>query len=44
VLAALVPFLAFGVWESARGTRLKHIDRNFDTLRAMSERTPGAHQ
>ena len=43
VLAVLVPFLAFGVWESTTGTRLKHINQNFDTLRAMSERIPGAH-
>lgn len=45
VLAALVPFLAFGVWESAMGTRLTHIKQNFDILsnRAITERMPGAH-
>lgn len=45
VLAALVPFLAFGVWESAMGTRLNHIKQNFDILssRAITERMPGAH-
>src|SRR5579862_5088862 len=44
VLAALVPFLAFGIWESATGRRLSHIDQNFQTLsnRAMSDRMPGA--
>jgi ABC-2 type transport system permease protein len=44
VLVALVPFLAFGVWESATGKRLNHIKQNFDTLssRSMSERMPGA--
>lgn len=44
VLAALVPFLAFGVWESAMGTRLNHIKQNFDILssRAITERMPGA--
>src|SRR5579862_1322219 len=43
VLAALVPFLAFGIWESATGRRLSHIDQNFQTLsnRAMSDRMPG---
>jgi len=45
VLAALVPFLAFGVWESATGTRLSHIKQNFDILssRSISEHMPGAH-
>lgn len=45
VLAALVPFLAFGIWESATGRRLNHIDKNFQTLssRAMSEHLPGSH-
>lgn len=44
VLVALVPFLAFGVWESAMGTRLNHIKQNFDILssRAITERMPGA--
>jgi ABC-2 type transporter len=44
VLAALVPFLAFGIWESATGRRLNHIDRNFETIssRATSERMPSA--
>jgi hypothetical protein len=42
VLAALVPFLAFGIWESATGKRLSHIDQNFQTIssRAMSQRMP----
>ncbi|MFZ0979450.1 MAG: ABC transporter permease [Candidatus Acidiferrales bacterium] len=45
VLAALVPFLAFGVWESATGTRLSHIKQNFDILssRSITEHMPGAH-
>jgi ABC-2 type transport system permease protein len=45
VLAALVPFLAFGVWESATGTRLNHIKQNFDILssRSITEHMPGAH-
>jgi len=44
VLAALVPFLAFGIWESATGRRLSHIDQNFQTLsnRAISDRMPDA--
>jgi hypothetical protein len=44
VLAALVPFLAFGVWETTTGKRLNHIKQNFDTIssRAMLERMPGA--
>jgi ABC-type uncharacterized transport system permease subunit len=44
VLVALVPFLAFGAWESATGTRLNHIKQNFDILssRSITERTPGA--
>ncbi len=36
VLAALVPFLAFGTWESARGTRLKRVNANYQMLRMMS--------
>jgi len=36
VLAALVPFLVFGTWESVRGTRLRHIRTNFQTLSMMS--------
>ena len=45
VLAALVPFLAFGAWENATGRRLNHIKQNFDILsnRSISERMPGAH-
>jgi hypothetical protein len=45
VLAALLPFLAFGVWESATGTRLNHIKQNFDILssRSITEHMPGAH-
>ncbi len=43
VLAALVPFLAFGIWETTTGTRLNHIKQNFETISAMSERIPGAH-
>jgi ABC-2 type transport system permease protein len=43
VLAALVPFLAFGIWESASGHRLSHIDQNFQTLSSRAaERMPGA--
>jgi hypothetical protein len=42
VLAALVPFLVFGAWESVYGKRLSHIASNFDTLshQAESRRTP----
>jgi hypothetical protein len=36
VLAALVPFFAFGIWEASTGTRLNHIRQNFDTISAMS--------
>jgi len=32
VLVALVPFLAFGTWESVKGTRLNHVNQNFQTL------------
>ena len=32
VLAALVPFLLFGVWENIAGNRLHRVDRNFETL------------
>jgi ABC-2 type transport system permease protein len=37
VLAALVPFLAFGIWESTTGTRLNHVRQNFDAISAMSK-------
>ena len=45
VLAALVPFLAFGIWESATGTRLNHVKQNFDILssRSITEHMPEAH-
>jgi ABC-2 type transport system permease protein len=36
VLAALVPFLAFGTWESTKGTRLERVNANFQTLSMMS--------
>jgi ABC-2 type transport system permease protein len=36
VLAALVPFLAFGSWESVTGRRLKRIGSNYQTLSLMS--------
>jgi len=34
VLAALVPFLAFGTWESVTGKRLSHVNQNFETLKS----------
>ena len=34
VLAALVPFLAFGAWENIAGNRLSRINTNFQTLRS----------
>jgi len=42
VLAALVPFLIFGAWESTTGKRLHSIQQNFQTLsgRAMSMPMP----
>jgi len=42
VLAALVPFLVFGAWESTTGNRLNRIQQNFQTLsrRAMSVPAP----
>jgi len=45
VLAALVPFLIFGAWESTTGNRLNRIQQNFQTLRgrAMSMPMPPAH-
>ena len=36
VLAALIPFLAFGTWESIWGTRLNRVRTNFDTLSSMA--------
>ena len=39
VLAALVPFLAFGTWESVTGKRLGHVNANFEKLRTFI--TPG---
>jgi ABC-type multidrug transport system permease subunit len=35
VLAALVPFLAFGTWESVTGKRLTHVKENFQFLDRM---------
>ncbi len=32
VLAALVPFLLFGTWESVTGRQLHHINQNFQEL------------
>jgi hypothetical protein len=40
VLAALVPFLAFGAWESTWGTRLKRVNTNFQMLRMMPSEAP----
>src|SRR5271170_1260839 len=42
VLAALVPFLVFGAWESTTGNRLNRIRQDFQTLsrRAMSVPAP----
>jgi hypothetical protein len=44
VLAALVPFLIFGAWESTLGDRLNRIQQNYQTLRgrAMSMPMPPA--
>jgi ABC-2 type transport system permease protein len=41
VLAALVPFLAFGSWESVTGARLNRIRLNFQTLSMMAEQAQG---
>jgi ABC-2 type transport system permease protein len=41
VLAALVPFLLFGTWESVRGTRLNRVSANYAALKMMSS---GARQ
>lgn len=43
-LAALVPFLVFGIWENTMGTRLNRIQSNFQSLssRIMPGQTPGA--
>lgn len=44
VLAALVPFLLFGTWESIRGGQLKRVNHNFQTLsRMVPSRTPPTH-
>jgi ABC-type uncharacterized transport system permease subunit len=45
VLAALVPFLLFGAWESTTGRRLNRIQQDFQTLsgRPMPIRIPSAH-
>lgn len=45
VLAALVPFLAFGAWENIAGNRLSHMNTNFQTLGggAAPAQTPPAH-
>src|SRR5271169_890143 len=40
VLAALVPFLLFGTWESVWGTRLNRVRANFQALSMMSSRAP----
>ncbi len=40
VVAAMVPFLAFGSWEAVRGTRLQHISANFQVMRMMSSGAP----
>jgi ABC-2 type transport system permease protein len=43
-LAALVPFLVFGIWENTAGTRLVRIQSNFQSLSGgmMPGQTPGA--
>lgn len=43
-LAALVPFLVFGIWENTAGTRLERIQSNFQSLsgRIMPGQTPAA--
>jgi ABC-2 type transporter len=38
VVAALLPFLAFGTWESVKGHQLERVKKNFQTLRLMSAR------
>jgi len=38
VLAALIPFLAFGSWECVAGSRLHRIDANFRFLSMMADR------
>ncbi|MGA3294716.1 MAG: ABC transporter permease [Candidatus Acidiferrales bacterium] len=45
VLAALVPFLLFGAWESTTGRRLNRIQQNYQTLsgRPMPMRIPSTH-
>ena len=45
VLAALVPFLLFGTWESVSGRRLRHVDQNFQVLRSgiAPARLPQTH-
>jgi ABC-type multidrug transport system permease subunit len=45
VLVALVPFLIFGAWENATGTRLRRINMNFQALggQMMPERTDQTH-
>jgi len=44
VLAALVPFLAFGSWECITGKRLNHVNQNFQTLtgRMLGGQSPPA--
>ena len=37
-VAALVPFLVFGIWENVTGTRLKEINQNY---RALSSQMAG---
>ena len=45
VLAALVPFLLFGAWESTTGRRLNRIQQNYQTLsgRPMPMRIASTH-
>jgi hypothetical protein len=43
VLAALVPFLAFGTWECVAGTRLHRIDANFRFLSMIADRGAAEH-
>jgi ABC-2 type transport system permease protein len=40
VLAALIPFLAFGTWESTWGSRLKRVNTNYQMLRMISSDAP----
>lgn len=42
VLAAMIPFLMFGIYENVAGTRLKQVNRNYQTLsnRNMTMQSP----